>query len=31
LDPEHIPQLGLIAEEVEKLNPDLVYITTKVK
>jgi hypothetical protein len=24
LDPEHIPQFGLIAEEVEKVNPDLV-------
>ena len=24
LDPEKIPQLGLIAEEVEKVNPDLV-------
>jgi hypothetical protein len=24
LDPEHIPQFGLIAEEVEKINPDLV-------
>jgi len=24
LDPEHIPQFGLIAEDVEKVNPDLV-------
>ena len=24
LDPDHIPQFGLIAEEVEKVNPDLV-------
>jgi len=24
LDPDHIPQFGLIAEEVEKMNPDLV-------
>jgi trimeric autotransporter adhesin len=24
LDPEHIPQFGLVAEEVEKVNPDLV-------
>jgi len=24
LDPAHIPQFGLIAEEVEKVNPDLV-------
>ena len=24
LDPEHVPQFGLIAEEVEKVNPDLV-------
>ena len=24
LDPDHVPQFGLIAEEVEKVNPDLV-------
>jgi hypothetical protein len=24
LDPQHIPQFGLVAEEVEKVNPDLV-------
>ena len=24
LDPEGIPQFGLVAEEVEKVNPDLV-------
>jgi septal ring factor EnvC (AmiA/AmiB activator) len=24
LDPEHIPQFGLVAEQVEKVNPDLV-------
>jgi hypothetical protein len=24
LDPDHIPQFGLVAEEVEKVNPDLV-------
>ena len=24
LDPDHIPQFGLIAEEVEQVNPDLV-------
>jgi hypothetical protein len=24
LDPESIPQFGLVAEEVEKINPDLV-------
>jgi hypothetical protein len=24
LDPENIPQFGLVAEEVEKINPDLV-------
>ena len=24
LDPDHVPQFGLIAEQVEKVNPDLV-------
>jgi hypothetical protein len=24
LDPDHIPQFGLVAEQVEKVNPDLV-------
>jgi hypothetical protein len=24
LDPDHVPQFGLIAEEVDKINPDLV-------
>ena len=24
LDPDHIPQFGLVAEQVEKMNPDLV-------
>ena len=24
IDPKHILQLGLVAEEVEKINPDLV-------
>jgi hypothetical protein len=24
IDPEHIPQFGLVAEDVEKVNPDLI-------
>ena len=29
LDPEGIPQFGLVAEQVEKVNPDLVAATRK--
>ena len=31
LDPEGIPQFGLVAEEVEKVNPDLVARDAKGK
>ena len=29
LDPDGIPQFGLVAEEVEKVSPDLVPMTIK--
>ena len=31
LDPEGIPQFGLVAEQVEKVNPDLVLTTPTAK
>ena len=31
IDPAGVPQFGLVAEDVEKVNPDLVIATQKAK